>query len=231
MITSNTKRERAKISELARDYESKGFKVSIAPRGKALPPFLRQFQFLPDLIATSKGKSYVVEVSSRDTAERLRELSPIVEAIEDRQGWEFILVMTNPRNPEVMPVVDTVLELEDLQEPLAQVKSLAAISADSGHNYDHAVLLAAWAVIEAALRMYLHGYKSKKQNRSSRSLVRDAVMYGFITASEGHFLDSVAQLRNSIAHGAVTVAVSEVTLKKVLELCDSLARDLSRSDA
>jgi len=231
MIRSNTKRERAKIRELAHDYQSKGFRVSIAPKGKALPPFLRQFEFLPDLIATSKGKSYVVEVSSRDTAERLRELSRVVEAIEDKQGWEFILVMTNPRTPEAMPVLDTALTLEDLQAPLAQVKSLATISADSGHKYDHAVLLAAWAVIEAALRMYLYDNKPKKQGRSPRSLVRDAVMYGFITASEGRFLDSVAELRNSIAHGAVTVTVSEVILNKVLSLCDSLARDLGRNDA
>ena len=94
MSEANTNRERAKIRELARDYRSKGYRVMVSPRGTALPQFLRPLGYLPDLIATSKRGSHVVEVSSRDTAQRLRELSPIVEAIEQRQGWEFVLVMT-----------------------------------------------------------------------------------------------------------------------------------------
>lgn len=156
---------------------------------------------------------------------------PVVEAVEDTPGWQFILVMTNPRTPEPTPVHAAALSLDDLQAPLARVKSLAAISADSEHKYAHAVLLAAWAVIEAALRMYLYSNRPEKEGRSPRSLVRDAVMYGFISAAEGQFLDTVVQLRNAIAHGAVTADVPEDTLRKVLSLCESLARDLSQSDA
>jgi uncharacterized protein YutE (UPF0331/DUF86 family) len=68
--------------------------------------------------------------------------------------------------------------------------------------------------------------KPEKEGRSPGSIVRDAVMYGFITAQEGQFLDSVVRLRNGVAHGALKVRVSEATMSRVLALCDSLVRDL-----
>jgi uncharacterized protein YutE (UPF0331/DUF86 family) len=222
------KRELARIRELAREYESKGFKVSIAPRDQDLPAFLKPFQFSPDLIATSKQKSYVVEVTSRNTAEQLRRLEPIVEAIEEAPGWEFILVMTNPRTPRTAPPSTRAVTLDELQQPLEKLHSLAAASTAAEHKYDQAVLMAAWAVIEAALRMYLYTNNPEKQARSPRSLVRDAVMYGFLTSAEGEFLSSITELRNAIAHGAVTITVPPQTLKRVLALCDALAREVRR---
>lgn len=231
MSDANTKREHAKILELARDYRSRGYQVVVTPHDTAIPSFLRSLGYLPDLIVTSKRESYVIEVSSHDTAQRLRDISSVVEAIEKQEGWEFVLVMTNPREPVPPPARATPLTLDDLQIPLADVKSLAEISANSGHKYAHAVLLAAWAVIEAALRMYLYSNQPDKEGRSPNSIVRDAVMYGFITAQEGQFLDSVVRVRNVVAHGALTTKIPDSTLIRLLALCDALARDLSRGDA
>jgi uncharacterized protein YutE (UPF0331/DUF86 family) len=226
MSELNTKRESDKIRELARDYRKRGYRVSITPHGQALPEFLRRLGYSPDLIAISKEESHVVEVSSRDTAGRLRELSEIVNAIEQRHGWQFVLVMTNPREPEAIPVQAAALRIEDLQAPLEHVKSLAEISARSENKYDHAVLLSAWSVVEAALRMYLYSNKREKEGRSPSSIVRDSVMYGFITPEEGQFLDSVVRLRNGVAHGGLKAKVPESTLNRILALCDSLTREL-----
>ena len=94
MKKSNTKREAKKIRELSRKYKGEGFRVSMLPNGTAIPEFLRQLDYAPDLIAESEKESYVIEVSSRDTAERLREISNVVDTIEKKRGWDFILVMT-----------------------------------------------------------------------------------------------------------------------------------------
>jgi Holliday junction resolvase len=221
-MKTNTRRELKKIRELARDYERKGFRVSVLPRGDAVPTFLRQMDFSPDLIAESGKETHVIEVSSRDTTERLRELSKIVDAIEKKRGWDFILVMTNPRVPASPPVSPEPPSLHDLQELLERVRSLSVISSKAGNQFAHAVLLAAWAVAEGALRMYLYSDRPETWNRSPRSIVRDAVMYGFISADEGNFLDSVAETRNAVAHGVATTSVRPGMLEKLILLCESL---------
>lgn len=225
MTDKNTPREAKKIQELARDYSSKGFHVSVGPRGKEIPEFLRMLHFSPDLIAESEAESHVIEVTSRETAERLRELTEVVEAIEKRRGWNFILVMTNPRTPSPAPSVTAIPILEELDDAFETVSKLAKLSAESGHGFSHAVLLSAWAIVEGALRMYLDSGKVKKRVHSPISIVRDAVMMGFITRSEGEFLDSVARTRNDIAHGAVSLNIPISTIDRLLKLCGSLATD------
>lgn len=221
MKKSNTEREAKKIRELARDYEGKGFRVSMLPRGTAIPAFLRQLDYTPDLIAESEKESYVIEVSSSYTAERLRQISKVVDTIEKKRGWDFILVMTNPRIPITDRLISKLPSIQDLHESFMNVKSLASISSETEDKFAHAVLLSAWAIAEGALRVYLYSNKPEKLNRSPRSIVRDAVMYGFITANEGSFLDSVAEIRNAIAHGNTTTKVTPKMLTKLLSLCES----------
>jgi uncharacterized protein YutE (UPF0331/DUF86 family) len=222
MNKSNTQREARKIRELARVYEKKGFSVSISPKDTAIPAFLRQMNYVPDLVVKSEKESFVIEVSSSDTAERLREISKIVSTIEKKRGWDFILVMTNPRSLSDDRKVIEPPSVEELHESFMKVKALSNISSESRDDFSHAILLSAWAVVEGALRMYLNSNTPEKLGRSPRSIVRDAVMYGYITANEGSFLDSVAELRNVIAHGTSTRHISSSMIKKLLTLCESL---------
>lgn len=222
MTEKNTQRETKKIQELARDYMSKGFRVLVEPRGQKIPTFLRQLAFSPDLIAESETESHVIEVTSRETAERLRELTVVVEAIEKKRGWSFVLVMTNPRTPVPAPRSVVTPKIEELQSSFEKVSTLAELSAEAGNDFSHAVLLSAWAIVEGALRMYLDSGRSKKTVRSPRSVVRDAVMFGYITRSEGEFLESVAKMRNVIAHGAVNIGIPKSRIDRLLKVCRSL---------
>jgi Holliday junction resolvase len=231
MMNTNTKRETKKIRELAREYESKGFRVSVLPRGESVPAFLRQLNFAPDLIAVSEKESHVIEVSSRDTAERLRELSGVVDAIERKRGWDFILVMTNPRTPANTPrTLKPAPSLHDLQESLKKARSLSVQSRESGHQFSDAVLLTAWAVVEGALRMYLYSNKPEQETRAPRSIVRDAVMYGFITPEVGNFLDSLASTRNAVAHGVATATISPKLLTRLMSIAESLVTERESRD-
>jgi len=230
MTKNNTARELKKIKELARDYTSKGFRVSVEPRGQDMPAFLRSLDFCPDLIAESDAESYVIEVSSRDTAERLRELSEVVNAIEKRRGWSFILVMTNPRVPSPVPGPSPIPQLRDLQDSFRKVSNLDELSRKSNHDFSHAILLSGWAVIEGALRMYLDTGQSKAHEHSPRSIVRDAVMIGYITRKEGEFLSRVAELRNVVAHGGVNTYIPTSTIKRLLVLCKQLVSERQLDD-
>lgn len=218
----NTERERKKIAEVAREYTQKGYKVSVLPRGSKVPAFLRELSFSPDLLAISDKESYVIEVSSRDTAEQLKELSLIVDAIEKRRGWNFVLVMTNPRRPRVAPSPPRVPNLDELEYAYKKVLELTKISTQNSEDFSHAVLLSAWSIVEGALRMYLDTGKSKVRSRTPSSIVRDAVMMGFLDQAEGEFLTSVSRLRNEIAHGAVSTKVNKVLINKLVNICGAL---------
>lgn len=231
MTDTNTQRELKKIRELARDYKKKGFSVSIEPQGNSIPSFIRELNFTPDLIAKSQEESHVIEVSSRDTAERLRELSKIVDAIEKKRGWRFILVMTNPRTSSVASAQPPIPELPELQSSYKNLSKLMSLSSNYGNEFDHAILLLAWSIIEGALRMYNYTGKSTMPVRTPQSVVRDAVMIGFITQKEGEFLDSIAKIRNSVAHGAADTKIREASLKKLVKLCESLVSEVSTKNA
>ena len=216
-------RERRKTLLLAREYEGRGFKVTVEPQGERLPEFLRESSYKPDLIVEGPGESIVIEVTSRDSVERLRELSELSGRIEREPGWRFMLVMTNSRSPREPDFPVPVAELDDLREAVRRVEKLHEQFRDGEPGYGHAVLLLAWTVVEGVLRMYLYtGKRSRAQVRSGQALVRDAVMYGFVELEDGEFLDRMASVRNRIAHGVVSEQVSRVDLDRLVRVCRSL---------
>lgn len=230
MTKTNTQREIKKIKELAREYENKGFIVSIEPKGTAIPSFIRELNFTPDLIAKSQEESHVIEVSSRDSAVRLRELSSIADAIEKKRGWRFVLVMTNPRISSVASTQTPIPELDELQSSYKKLFKLKALSSDNDNDFDQAILLLAWSIVEGALRMYNYSGNTKTPVRSPQSVVRDAVMIGFITQKEGEFLDYIVDIRNRIAHGAVETKIRGASLQKLVKLCELLVSEVENEN-
>ena len=213
-------RERRKAERLARHYEKQGFRVSVEPRGEHLPEFLRESRYRPDLIVEGPEESIVIEVTSRDSVERLRELSDVSKTIERQRGWEFILVMTNARLPREPDFPVHLAEINDLRDAFRRVEELYEQCKKDGGKYSHAILLSVWAIMEGVLRMYLYTGKRKRQQvRSAHSLVRDAVMLGFLELEEGEFFDRMATARNRVAHGVVTERVSAADLERLVRQC------------
>ncbi len=216
-------RELRKTQQLARHYERHGFRVSVQPRGEQLPEFLRESRYRPDLIVEGPEESIVIEVTSRRSAMRLRELSDVSRTIERQRGWEFMLVMTNaqlPREPD-FPV--HVAEIGDLRDAFRWVEELHEQCKKDSGKYSHAVLLSVWAIVEGVIRMYLYtGRRNRQQVRSAHSLVRDAVMLGFLELDDGEFFDRMASARNNVAHGVVTESVSAADLERLVRQCKLL---------
>lgn len=216
-------RERRKTLLLAREYEGRGFSVAVEPQGERLPEFLRELRFRPDLIVEAPGESIVVEVTSRESVDRLRELSVVSERIEREPGWRFMLVMTNPRSPREPEFPVPLAQLGDLRDAVRRVERLHEQFRSGETGYEHAVLLLAWSVVEGILRVYLYtGKGNNAQARSGQSLVRDAVMLGFVELEDGEFLDRMAPVRNRIVHGVVSERVSGPDLDRLVRMCRSL---------
>lgn len=211
------------MRQLGRHFKRKGYAVCIEPRGAQLPGFLRETGYMPDLIAESPDESVVIEVTSKDSVERLRELSSVSETIERERGWQFILVMTNAREPISPDFPVPLAEVGELQIALDKLLDLYELCKNEGGRHSQAVLLLAWAIVEGVLRMYLYTGKGRKQQvRSPRSLVRDGVMFGFLEMEEGEFLNRMASARNRMAHGALGERVSVHDLERLVQLCRSM---------
>ena len=127
--------------------------------------------------------------------------------------------MTNPRVSSVDSIQPSIPELPELESAYKELSKLAELSHNSGNKFDRAILLLAWSIVEGALRMYNYTGKSKTPVRAPQSVVRDAVMIGFITREEGEFLDEIAKIRNSVAHGAVNRKIPTASLDELIRLC------------
>jgi hypothetical protein len=89
--------EHQRLLRLAREYRQKGYVVTLHPSPDDLPSTLSKCSF--DLIAKGEGKTIAVEVRTKENltlngSEDLRQLTNLVQQIP---GWEFELVVTNPR--------------------------------------------------------------------------------------------------------------------------------------
>lgn len=220
MKSSNSARERKKILELAKNYKKKGFVVVVEPSGEDVPAFVKELNYRPDLIVTSEEESLVIEVTSNESAERLREIIDIVDAIEEKRGWRFVLVVTNSKPTASLNDNFRHPELEELQQAFDRLvsyrKSITKIDSFAAQS----LLLMSWAVLEGLLRMYLYTGGQNKRIKNPKSLIRDAVMYGFIDADEGEQLTNIVAIRNSIAHGAVGTDVSIDVVDTLIRISD-----------
>ena len=79
------------VSEIASEYEGQGYEVKLQPTPADLPDFLKDFR--PDLIATGKNETVVVEVKTRDGLRNAHSVAALESALRDRPGWRFELIM------------------------------------------------------------------------------------------------------------------------------------------
>lgn len=95
--TRESSLERRRLLKLAREYRQKGYDVIVHPAPEDLPSCLAKCPF--DLIAAKAEKVVAAEVRSREnlTLNGSCDLRRMTDLIEQLPGWEFELVVTNPR--------------------------------------------------------------------------------------------------------------------------------------
>ncbi|MDB9528110.1 hypothetical protein PN498_19110 [Oscillatoria sp. CS-180] len=90
--------ERRRLSRLAREYKRAGYDVMLYPEDEALPDVLQGCSIA--LIAHGENETVVADVRSRPnlTLNGSADLRRLVEKVESIPGWQFNLVVTNPRH-------------------------------------------------------------------------------------------------------------------------------------
>ena len=226
MDTNPTKRENERAKELAREYKRKGFKVTIEPSINQLPNFMRNLNYIPDLIVTSNKENFVIEVKSSRTIGTAKEFSHMADYIKNQKGWDFILVMTNPKDKQDIRASGILPNSRHAIELFEQAESV--LGSGKGVAFNNASLLIAWAGIEAAIRYYLNTIYKTNDFGGPQTLIRDAVMYGIVSRKDGEFLESIMLVRNSLSHGLQGRKVLKNQVKRLIKIGKNILNELCR---
>ncbi|MEM1308919.1 MAG: hypothetical protein AAF892_16555 [Cyanobacteria bacterium P01_D01_bin.71] len=92
--------EHRRLLRLAREYDRAGYDVLVYPTDEALPESLQGCSV--GLIAKGGDDTIVADVRSRDslTLNGPADLRRLTEKVNAIPGWEFNLIVTNPRHSE-----------------------------------------------------------------------------------------------------------------------------------
>ncbi|PKA10623.1 hypothetical protein CH372_18450 [Leptospira meyeri] len=222
MKENNIKIEAEKIHELAKEYTKKGYKVYLEPNNKDLPKFLKDTNYRPDLIVKSKKENLVIEVKSSKSLSELNKFKDIPNLFKNKKNWEFLLVVTNPKNP-----VSQKLESNSFQEETI-VKSFEKIQIlrNNTENFDDVISLYLWSILESILRFGLskNNYTSNTQN--FKSILRDSHIHGLISKRDFSILFDFQSLRNKLSHGDLETDIESNKLTNALNVSKRIFNEI-----
>ncbi len=92
--------EHRRLLRLAREYRRDGYTVMVYPSDRDLPEVLRGCSI--GLLAQGPDRVVVADVRSRPnlTLNGAADLRRLAEKVNRLPGWQFNLVVTNPRQPQ-----------------------------------------------------------------------------------------------------------------------------------
>jgi hypothetical protein len=224
MKPDNTSRESQRVAELVTDYERKGYTVTLPRRPQDAPAFLRELGYTPDLIATTKDETLIVEVKSRETAATLSSLSTIAERINAKPGWQFVLVFTNPR------IVPTEPQHATPDKVVALLEKSKAMGFESQPHVEAAFLFA-WVALEAALLTSPVKASTGRTSSTPWTLIRNAAMNGLLAREDARSLERLFRTRNALLHAGDEVPPTRADVESLRRIAQDILRQYERDEA
>jgi hypothetical protein len=202
--------QKQRIQEIGREYQTKGYDITVYPKQTQLPDFLAEFQ--PHIIARRDDETVIIEVKSRASLAKSPYLRELARAIEDHSGWRFELVIANPKAD--MPAVENThsLGMEDIENKIETAKTLL-----EAHPPEAALMLA-WSATEATLRLLASREDISLRRTDSPYLLKQLATYAVISRDEYHFLVKAMKLRNAVAHGFKAENFESAFVQKLLDI-------------
>lgn len=222
MVTPTTNIEtiqRKRLLKLAEEYRNKGYEILLHPKSEDLPDFLKNYS--PALIVRRQDEGVVVEVKSRSSLNlsSTQYLKNLAQTIEQRPGWRFELVMTNPE--------DTIYSIKaegSLQED--EIKSGLQIARQLIERHPESAILYLWSLTEATLRLIAEKESLSLRNFDPLHLIKQLATEGIISQSGYQLLMNWLSLRNAIAHGFKTTPITQDSIYELVEMSEDLLKAL-----
>jgi len=201
------------------EYRERGFEVVVAPKRDEVPSFLRSYSYLPDMVATSPVESVVIEVKSRKTMRDAKNFAAIADHVREQDGWDFMLVYTNPRQKPGPATQRAKQSKETIHELISWAKERANRGSQTSRL---AALLLLWSAFEAVTTRALSPRGKNARPRMPIGLIRDAAIEGMISKDSRDFLERLIEKRNEVAHGNLSESVSSDELTRLIDACEEI---------
>jgi uncharacterized protein YutE (UPF0331/DUF86 family) len=182
-------------TQVADMYRGQGYAVTVRPTPDQLPPFAADFRV--ELLARRGAQGALVAV--RKTRDELADgqVARYAEVTAAQPGWRFDLAVLEGENPSARELRDAVeFSGEEISRSLEQAGDLNRL------GYPDSALVAAWAALEAAMRIRLRasgrqaGWGSKP-----REMVKELYSAGLLSPHEFRQVEAASTLRNQVVHG------------------------------
>lgn len=228
MKSSSINIEKNRIYRLRREYIEKGFDVIVNPSYNQLPDFLKNFNYIPDLIAKSSKINYIIEVKTFQSLNESIELKEIADVVKQQENWEFVFVVTNSK---VDKSIDAIFNLEEITNAVNNFIEFSENRELSQYN-DMAYLFG-WSILQALLNEKLL-ISNRKISPTPRSLILAGVTSGILTKYDFKKLNELVDKRNSLTHGdfSIRAANDDILILKniILRLFNELSNKEDNND-
>jgi hypothetical protein len=213
------------LQEVADRYRRNGYRVTLKPRGDALPPFAAGYDV--DMIATD-GKHHILTQVKTDLSDLSRDksLPQLAEVTKSQPGWRFDLVILEQESPlEEAAAASGEPSVKQISELLVHAER----SAEARDTL--AAYLVAWAGLEAAMR-----YRSRlakiapAKPASAVVLIRNLFSHGLLNSKEMRRLDSAYKMRSRAAHGFPGTRIRRTDVDYVTSLARRLLEENGKSE-
>ena len=207
--------ERRRTKSVVKEYKANGYVVTVEPRGDELPEFLHGAT--PDIVARRGDDNVVIEVKTSTTVSGSSEVIQLARLVEDKPGWRFELVITNPQGRRLTQEPGQELSAQQLQRRLKEAERLVEIG-----SLEAAALLA-WSTAEGVARFLLQSEGTEpKKKYSPGYVIKRTYSDGLMTQRDYDVLHKAITLRNTIVHGYAVRSISRRQVSQILEVTKRL---------
>ncbi len=203
MSTSNRAVHDAKVSELAREYASKGYEVFRDPETSLFP--FDTFGYRPDLLARKGDENVMVEVKSTATGAPIDRFVELVEEVQRHETWDFVLVTFEdvevapiPEGGDALPTWDQLRDRIGRAERLLRAKEAEA------------AFLSLWIALEGMLRREARESALPIDRLPTSGLIDYLQTYGVLSYAQHESAMALLEVRNRVVHGFQTDDLAEV---------------------
>ena len=210
------------LNRVADPYRARGYDVTVRPRPDQLPPFAKDFRV--EIVARRAAEGVLVAVrTNRDELAADGDIQRYAEVTGNHPGWRFDFAILEAENPKAREVRGSrEFSSDDVSQSLEQAGELNRL------GFSRFAVIAAWAALEAAMRMRLRALGQEAGWGSMpQQMLRELYSAGALSPDEFRRVETASQLRNQIVHGfALQPAQAGNSEAAVVQLLSDLARRL-----
>lgn len=221
-MTSEAKLWESKIlSALRQSSEDKGLRFYEQPSPDVLPEFLGDYR--PDaMLLAPDGGGVVVEIKQkRSPASDLR-ISEIAKKFLNHKGWEFRVIYRNPLIEATPPILPP--SAPQIQALLDELDALVK------GDHQAAALILGWAALEALARVVVPQVTGSTSRFTPLQAVQTLAENGYLESDVADRFRSSASLRNSVAHGDLSIEVSPDEVRWIVAELRKISRNIEAAN-